>query len=210
MTLRWHFLLPLLLLILPVACGGEEDPLWAPIEYTPEIPTPVVVEEAVQDISLDGFLMAETNYLFYYRSLADSLVSLNRSLVSQGEIQRGSQQDYDLAWVVDVHDLITRSEGVYSLILSLEADDAIRDKYATLYLDTLRTIDLMVVGGDRLLAAAILLGPTGRSYEDMSDSEKWQFDALVSESGHWLSSSETLASSLSSAVSDHILRLDSP
>lgn len=208
-------LLLFFLLLLPLAslaCFGSEDDLFEPIEFGPEDPTatPVTVtEEVVADLAIDGFLMAEIHYLFYYREIAQSLVALNRSFESQSS-RSGSQSELDLGWVVDVHDLMARSEEVYTRFFELESDDTIRDKYSRLYLDTLRAIDLMVVGRDRLLSAAILLGPTGRSYSDMLESDQLVFNTLLAEAVYWLRSSGTAAQAVSSAVSEHISRLGTP
>lgn len=55
------------------------------------------------------------------------------------------------------------------------------------------TVQLYAHGADRMLQAAILMGPSGRSAASMMPAERTEFASLLSEGGFYLADAEVLA-----------------
>ena len=193
------------LFAMSVGCGmfggggdgeGEEFGL---MEFDSPDPGPVVeslasVELEVQMPLLPGFdpsVLVEVGFLYGYQVRSEALQRINRDLQSLLEYENPSA--VDLEWVIEVHEVTREADVFFARMTSMEIPVSQREQYEYLYLGMLETIQVMGFGSDRVLAAAILVGPSGRSLQTMPPEESDRFLTLLRESKFYLRDAETLA-----------------
>ena len=166
------------LLLLTLGCGllpggdaeaGElglidfgDDP-----EFTDESAPPPSLEEAVdRALYIDPLVLIEIRFLFNFQVRLERLRRVVRDL--NGVLEYSAPADVDLDWVVEVHEVTRESDDYFLALTSMELPDSQRDQYGYLHIGTLEVVQVAALGSDRLLAAAVLVGPSGRSLLNMS------------------------------------------
>lgn len=199
---RWFrsvlLLLALAAVLLSSGCalvrGGDEeadpDEGLELLEFGPD-PTPLPVEEEIRNLSVSGLALEELNYLYHRQVLMEQLKVVNRDL-EQLQSFEGRQGGAGLEWVIDVHDVVHEADVMFGLALTMEVPEYQRDKYADMYLSELELIQVMNFGAARLLEAATVLGPGGRTVDTLGPEDFRRFEVLVREAGFFLSRSGSM------------------
>ena len=181
-----------LLLLLPACFGGggefglmefEDVP---PSEESPEL----VSQEELGSFAVSTFVLQELNYLYTHQVWLETLRRLNRDLseLSSGHSGTGGSLD----WVISVHEVIREADALFNIFSALEIPEAQRPAHQSLFLDGLEAVEVMAYGSDRLLAAALVLGPSGRTAADLSMSDRTKYYSLTRESAFFLRDSGRL------------------
>ena len=200
-------LLLLVLLALSGGCAlvrggddGEADPAEGLeiLEFGPD-PTPVPIEEEVRNLAVSGASLEELNYLYHRQVLMEQLRVSQRDLE---QLQRfeGGDGAAGLGWVIDVHDAVHEADLVFEQVLGMDVPEYQRDKHADMYLSELELIQVLNFGAARLLEAATVLGPGGRTADALDLAETRRFQVLVRESGFFLSRSSAMLDARIDAV----------
>ena len=84
-------------------------------------------------------------------------------------VEHSGPADVDLDWVIEVHQVTRESDRFFGILTSLKVPESQRDQYKHLQIGMLETIQVAGYGSDRLLAASVIVGPSGRSMLNMSD-----------------------------------------
>ena len=85
--------------------------------------------------------------------------------------------------MIDVHEVTEEADFFFERMTGMEIPGSQREQYEYLYLGMLETIQVMAFGSDRVLAAALLVGPGGRSLAIMPPEERDRFLTLVRSPG---------------------------
>ena len=151
---------------------------------------PVAVK--AKSIGVDGLVLEEINYLYGHQVWLESLVRLNRDMASVLESAGKSKEPVGLDWVIDVHNVTTYADEIFGLTLAKNTPVAQRESYSGLYLAELEVIQVMAFGRDRLLSAALVLGPAGRTVGVLDTGESATFNTFLREADFFLRDSERL------------------
>ena len=152
----------------------------------------IEIEEQLIVIGFDGLVLEEVTYLYTQQVGLESLRRINRDLISLIEDSKGGDEPLGLDWVVSVHDYVRLADELFALYLGRPITDEQRADYGDVFLSGLETVQVMDYGADRLLAAALVIGPSGRSLDVMSEDEVQQFERLVREASFFLRDSSRL------------------
>ena len=147
-----------------------------------------VVAEA---LSVDPGSLVEISFLYNFQVRMERLQRMIRDLDSTSDYS--SPSDVNLEWVAEVHEVTREADDFFRELTSLEFPDAQRIQYEYLYVGMLEAVQIAGFGSDRLLAAAVLVGPSGRSLLNMEGVEADRFDALIRESEFFLRDAERRA-----------------
>ena len=174
--------------------GSDEIPLME-FDSPPPAPAPggEVLEAEPLAPLLPGFdpaVLVEVGFLYGYQVRSETLQRINRDL--QALLDYGSHNEVDLEWVIDVHEVTEEADFFFERMTGMEVPGSQREQYEYLYLGMLETIQVMAFGSDRVLAAALLVGPGGRSLAIMPQEERDRFLTLIRESRFYLRDAETL------------------
>ena len=189
-------LLVLFLAILPAAgcglLGGGDDPD-APlemevIEFADDLPTPEPGEVVERALTIDPDVLVEIRFLYNLQVRMEGLRQIVRDLRSM--LDYSGPGDVDLDWVAEVHEVTRVSDGYFQVLTSLRVPESQRDQYEYLYINMLEAVQVAGYGADRLLAAAVVVGPSGRSMVNMSEEEIDEFETLMREAGFFLGDAE--------------------
>ena len=181
-----------LFLVFSVACfgGGGESGEIGLIEFEAE-PTQVPEDDGVdRAFSVDGEVLDEINFLYGYEVLLEDLVRLNHDFVRMAEYDTGVSLGLD--WVIDVHNVTREADELFSLVLSQRISHVQRERHGGMYLRGLEIIQVLAYGSDRLMAAALEIGPSGRDLEVMSQDEVNRFQTFVREAGFFFRDADEL------------------
>ena len=186
--------------------GSEEIPLME-FDNPPETPVPAGEAPDVELLPpvLPGFdpaVLVEVGFLYGYQVHSEALLRVNRDL--QSLLEYGGPTDVDLDWVIDVHEVTEDADDFFERMTGMDIPVSQRERYEYLYLGMLETIQVMAFGADRVLAAAILVGPGGRSLPVMTPEESDRFLTLVRESRFYLRDAENLVERQLEDASDAI------
>ena len=147
----------------------------------------VVIERA---LSFDRNVLVEIQFLYEYQVRLETMQRLNRDLVSL--LDYSNRAEIDLDWVIAVHAATEETEGFVAEVTALRVPESQREQYDYIFLSMLEAVQVEGYGVDRLLAAAILVGPSGRSLLNLTRQEAEAFDVLMREAEFYLSDSEGL------------------
>ena len=150
-------------------------------------PTPVP-EEVVRVLHVDPNVLEEIHFLYNFQVRLEGLREVIRDLISAAEYS--GPGDVDLDWVADVHEVTRESDSYFGVLTSMDVPENQRRQYEYLYIGMLETVQVAGYGADRLLASAVVVGPTGRSMLNMSGEEIDEFQTLMRESKFFLADSE--------------------
>ena len=141
-------------------------------------------------LSIDPNILVEIHFLYNFQVRLEGLRQMVRDLNSM--LDYSGPGDIDLDWVAEVHEVTRESDDFFKVLTSLDVPVSQRAQYQYLYIGMLESIKVAGYGADRLLAAAVIVGPSGRSMLNMSEEEIDAFQTLMRESGFFLSDAERL------------------
>ena len=192
--------------------GGSAESLEL-IEFSDDAPaqssSSTSVSVPVSDFyEIPGELLIEVDYMFAHVIYLRVLSRLNQDLITLSESRPGSE--FDLDWVVEVHELTLEAENIYRILSAVRVPRTNEHVYLDYKLRMLEVVQVSAEGATRLLAASVLLGPSGRSSLNLSVTEKVEFDSLLRQSSFYLEEAaeflEDEQERVSSAVSTISLR----
>ena len=154
-----------------VGCGGDEDLLEGlDLDFDEE----GVLEEGDASEFLDDTIprafarlevahdrLLRIAYVHDMRSLIREIQVSNRDLIRLSESSTSDVVSLD--WVADMHDSHRVSEELRIRVYGYSLPDSLVTDYVDFHAAFLEGVQVYSQGADRLLQAAILLGPTGRS-----------------------------------------------
>ena len=190
----------LLVLLFPLGCGlfgggdGGSSGEMELIEFGDELPAPDPgldsgsAEVEFQTLQVDPRILEEIYFLYNFQVRVEGLQQVIRDLSSM--LQYNGPGDIDLEWVADVHEVTRESDAYFRVLTSLDVPESQQNQYGYLYISLLETVQVSGFGSDRLLAAAVLVGPSGRSMVSMSGEEVDEFETLMRESAFFLRDAE--------------------
>ena len=160
------------------------------IQFADDLPTLEPEEEVARALSIDPDILEEIRFLYNYQVRLEGLRQVVRDLHFM--LDYSGPGDIDLDWVAEVHEVTRESDDYFQVLTSLEVPASQREQYQYLYIAMLESVQVLGYGADRLLAAAVLVGPSGRSMLNMSGEEVDAFETLMRESQFFLSDAEAL------------------
>ena len=176
--------------------GDSEDSLELDlIQFSDDLPEPEEAAEAAEAevalaLSIDPDILVEIHFLYNFQVRLEGLRQMVRDLHSM--LDYSGPGDIDLDWVAEVHEVTRESDDYFKVLTSLDVPVSQRAQYQYLYIAMLESIKVSGYGADRLLAAAVIVGPSGRSMLNMSEEEIDAFQTLMRESRFFLSDAEKL------------------
>ncbi len=143
----------------------------------------------VSPVSINPEVLVEIHFLYSFQVRMEGLRQVIRDL--NAGLEHSGPADVDLDWVIEVHQVTRESDRFFQLLTSMDVPESQRDQYQHLQIGMLETIQVAGYGADRLLAASVIVGPSGRSMLNMSDGEVDEFETLLRESRFFLSEAES-------------------
>ena len=140
-------------------------------------------------VSINPEVLVEIHFLYSFQVRMEGLRQVIRDL--NAGLEHSGPADVDLDWVIEVHQVTRESDRFFRLLTSMKVPESQRDQYQHLQIGMLETIQVAGYGADRLLAASVIVGPSGRSMLNMSDGEVDEFETLLRESRFFLSEAES-------------------
>ena len=177
--------------ILPGFGGDFEAPELGMIEFDDDEGELFLEPEEIiaQALSIDPEVLIEIRFLHYFQVRLERLRQVIRDLNSA--VEHSGPADVDLDWVVEVHEVTRGSDDFFRVLTSLEVPESQRDQYQYLHIGMLETIQVAGYGADRLLAASVVVGPSGRSMLNMNIEETDRFETLLREAKFFLSNADS-------------------
>ena len=143
----------------------------------------------VSPVSIDPEVLVEIHFLYSFQVRMEGLRQVIRDL--NAGLEHSGPADVDLDWVIEVHQVTRESDRFFQLLTSMDVPESQRDQYEHLQIGMLETIQVAGYGADRLLAASVIVGPSGRSMLNMNDGEVDEFETLLRESRFFLTEAES-------------------
>ena len=143
----------------------------------------------VSPVSINPEVLVEIHFLYSFQVRMEGLRQVIRDL--NAGLEHSGPADVDLDWVIEVHQVTRESDRFFRLLTSMKVPESQRDQYQHLQIGMLETIQVAGYGSDRLLAASVIVGPSGRSMLNMSDGEVDEFETLLRESRFFLTEAES-------------------
>ena len=177
--------------ILPGFGGDSEDGDLGMIEFDDDGEVVLEPEEIIaRALSIDPEVLIEIRFLYYFQVRLERLRQVIRDLNSA--VEHSGPVDVDLDWVIEVHEATRESDDFFRVLTSLEVPESQREQYEYLHIGMLETIQVAAYGADRLLAASVVVGPSGRSMLNMDIEEIDRFETLLREARFFLSDAARL------------------
>ena len=177
--------------ILPGFGGDSEDGDLGMIEFDDEGEVVLEPEEIIaRALSIDPEVLIEIRFLYYFQVRLERLRQVIRDLNSA--VEHSGPVDVGLDWVIEVHEATRESDDFFRVLTSLEVPESQREQYEYLHIGMLETIQVAAYGADRLLAASVVVGPSGRSMLNMDIEEIDRFETLLREARFFLSDAARL------------------
>lgn len=133
-----------------------------------------------------GPVFAEIRFLYNFQVRLERLQRMVRDL--NGTLEpSGGRGGYDLEWVIAVHEVTRESDDLFRTLTSLRLPESQREQYEYLYVGMLEVVQVAGYGSDRLLAAAVLVGPSGRTAQQLGAEDADRFHTLLREARFFLS-----------------------
>ena len=198
------------LMLLGAGCGlfgGGEDTLeFEVIEFEESEPTPTPPVEAVVDsVGLDPATLLKLKYLYGHQVRLGTLRRVGRDL--QGLLEYDDESDIGLDWVIEVHAVSQESDYLHERVKESGIPESQRDQYEYLFVGLLEVMDVVSFGSLRLLEAATVIGPDGRSLDTLDAGKREKFLTLLKEAGYFLGEGEEMVKEESLQVSSAIGRV---
>ena len=197
-----------LCLLFSVGCGGGDGELgmleFGPDDEVPDYSDSPSGSQGVSSLALsvNPNVLIEIRFLYEHQVRMETLQQLNRDLTNLLEYEGPS--DVDLDWVIEVHDVTEEADEFFLLVTSQRVPESQRNSYEHAFVGMLEAVQVMGLGLDRVLSAALTVGPTGRSLLHMSPREVDEFDTLIREARFYLRDSDRLVEGQLDAVGDSI------
>lgn len=153
-------------------------------------PTPEPLSVVSARVGVPPEVLVEINFLYSLQVSWESLRGINRDM--QGLLEYGGPGEVGVEWVVQVHDVSHEADRLFRRLTAMGVPASQRAQYEDNYLDLLEAVRITGFGGDRVLAAALRVGPTGRTVVTMPDPEREEFLVLTRESSFYLRDAEKL------------------
>ena len=80
-----------------------------------------------------------------------------------------------------MHEGTLAAEDFFELVLQQRAPVSVETRYYDLSKALVEAVQMCAYGSDRVLAASLILGPSGRTVERLVSTERSEFDKLVRE-----------------------------
>ena len=188
----------LLFLSLSVGCGflgfgGDEEEELGLIEFEDDGFVPEAPEAALRSLYIPPQVLVEIRFLHNLQVRMEGLQQVVRDLLSATEYSGPS--DVNLDWVIEVHEVTRESDEFFKVLAAMDIPDSQRAQYDYLYVGMLEVVQVSGYGSDRLLAASVLVGPSGRSMVNMTSEEIDEFETLVREANFFLSDADARSKS---------------
>ena len=177
-----------------VSCGGEE-----PFEFDFDDLPPEEEVDTGPPPTLDPFRRLTGQELRlvrldYLHDVGAMLAQIERSRRQIILLVDDAAEPVSTDWVVDVHTAHRTSEEMRLRFYSFPLPADLAEDYVTFHAGFLETVQMYSYAADRLVAAAITLGPTGRVSTDMDASQESEFRSLLAEANYYLLDTEILLS----------------
>ena len=145
-------------------------------------------EAARRSLYIPPEVLVEIRFLHNLQVRMEGLRQVIRDLLSASEYSGPS--DVNLDWVIEVHEVTRESDEFFKVLASVDIPGSQRAQYDYLYVGMLEIVQISGYGSDRLLAASVLVGPSGRSMVNMTSEEIDEFETLVREAGFFLNDAD--------------------
>ena len=195
------FLLLAFLLLLPAAsaaCGGGGNAGPAEFEildFGPDDPADdidyqlqLARQNAAQGLTFEPEKLVRVSAVYNNQVRLERLQQVNRDLVTL--LDYSNPGEIDLDWVIRVHQAVEDADRLYSEAVGYRLPEDLVEDFGDYYVEVLETVQLSGYGASRLLAAAVEVGPDGRSLLNFTDNERRRFDVLMREARFYLRGSE--------------------
>ena len=207
--LRYFFLmLAVITSLFAGAClfggGGEEEFELLEFEEVPPSPTSPVAQ-VVAEIGLDPAVVVQLRFLYGHQVRVGGLRRMGQDLRRLADYE--SPAAVDLSWVIEVHAVTEEMDNFAERAASAGIPESQRKQYQYLFVDLLEAIDVVGYGSLRLLEAATVIGPSGRSLETLEPADKERFLTLMGEASYFLTEGEELVDEASKDVGAAIGRV---
>ena len=148
--------------ILPGFGGDSEAPELGMIEFDDDGEIVLEPEEIIaRALSIDPEVLIEIRFLYYFQVRLERLRQVIRDLNSA--VEHSGPADVNLDWVIEVHEVTRESDDFFRVLTSLDVPESQREQYQHLQIGMLETVQVAAYGADRILAASVVVGPSGRS-----------------------------------------------
>lgn len=134
------------------------------------------------------------DYLHDIWAMLRQLETSRRSMFRH--VEDAQSERVKLNWVVDAHNLHRRSEEFRIRAYSYPVPERLAGDYLDFHVAFLEAVQMYSHSADRLLAAAIVIGPSGRGSSDLLPAETAQYVSLLGESAYYSLDTEVLTSRL--------------
>ena len=199
-------LIPLLLallcsggLLLMAACGGGgEGPQvdeFGIIDFGPDDPADDIQyqlalarENAEQGLTFEPERLVQVNVVYSNQVRLERLERVIRDMIRLLETNNAGEINLD--WVIRVHQAVEDADFLFAEAIRYRLPEGQVEEFGDYYVEVLETIQLGGYGASRLLAAAVLVGPEGRSLLNFTDTERVRYDVLVKEARFYLNEAE--------------------
>ncbi len=173
--------------ILPGFGGDSEAPELGMIEFDDDGEIVLEPEEIIAGAlsSIDPEVLIEIRFLYYFQVRLERLRQVIRDLNSA--VEHSGPADVNLDWVIEVHEVTRESDDFFRVLTSLDVPESQREQYQHLQIGMLETAQVAAYGADRILAASVVVGPSGRSMLNMDIEETDRFETLLREARFFLS-----------------------
>ena len=172
--------------ILPGFGGDSEAPELGMIEFDDDGEIVLEPEEIIaRALSIDPEVLIEIRFLYYFQVRLERLRQVIRDLNSA--VEHSGPADVNLDWVIEVHEVTRESDDFFRVLTSLDVPESQREQYQHLQIGMLETVQVAAYGADRILAASVVVGPSGRSMLNMDIEETDRFETLLREARFFLS-----------------------
>lgn len=190
--------------LLLAACGGEDDLSEGIIfDFSDLEPAEVsgegegeLLPNVFARLDIDPERLVRISYLHDMQSLTNELQVASRSLT---RVVDGGSNDPGLDWVIAVHDAHRISEDLRVRGYGFALPEVLEEDYIDFHVSYLEGLQVYGQSVDRLLEAALLLGPGGRTVSEMTRPESVEFSSLLAEVRFFSADAEVL---IARAVSD--------
>ena len=172
-----------------VGGGGELEFEEIIFEDVPPTPTPLV-EDVVASVGLDDALLVKLRFLYSHQVRLETLRRLGRDLQSLVEYE--GDENVDLEWVIEVHEVTEDGDEFVKRATRAGIPESEREQYEFLFIGLLEGMDVVQYGSSRLLKAATIVGPSGRSLETVESADKEQFLIFMREAAYFLEQADEM------------------
>ncbi len=164
--------------------GGGGDGELGLLEFDSPPPTPKVAEFVQLALSFDPEVLVEVQFLYEYQVRLETMERLVRDVISL--LDHSNRSEIDLEWVIRVHETSKEVDAFFGQVTEVRVPDPLREDYDYLFFGLLESVQVMGYGTDRLLAAAVKVGPTGRTLQTMPPGEVDEFLVLMREADFYM------------------------